>query len=141
MNKQVKIFVFFVGMFFLPYSVMGQTQVTDTTTSDTVEKEEQHQVETPVIKNKSKLDMIKGALIVGVRVGRCIFRPFVKVGDTENDDEGRSQILGFEPGNVHFSRLHPGVIIYERVYAEMFLRRGMFKAVKGSEKPCTAPPY
>lgn len=87
---------------------------------------------------RSRSEWVRGAIVIGVtNSGSCVYKPFVKVGDTEPDDMGEAQILGFEPGNVQVGK--NGEIVWERVYEKQFIRLHGFKSVNG--RMCRCPPY
>lgn len=82
---------------------------------------------------------VKGGVVIGItNDGKCLFKPFIKVGDTENDpDTDKPQILGFSPGNVYIDR--HGRMVWERVLEEVFIPLGRFKTIHG--RMCKCPPY
>lgn len=82
-------------------------------------------------------DAVKGAVVVGVSTsGACIFKPFVKTGDTEDGDSG-PQILGYSPGGVVIDS--HGKVVLERVDAANFIERNHAATVHGHL--CKAPDY
>lgn len=74
---------------------------------------------------KDQKDWIKGGIASKSNSGQCLYRPFVSVGITDDDpDTGEAQLIGYSPGNVQVSHID-GKVIWERVYAKKFVRRGM----------------
>lgn len=85
---------------------------------------------------RPKEEWVKGAVVVAVKSdGGCVFKPFVKVEDTDGEEE--PQILGYSPGNVHVNS--SGEIVWERVSEAHFIPLRGFKSVRG--RICKAPPY
>lgn len=80
-----------------------------------------------------------GALVTGFNEsGDCVYRPFVKVGDAEdNRDDGHAQIEGYSPGSVARSR--DGQVITEKVDASRFMRMGELRMF--GAHTCKAPFY
>lgn len=85
----------------------------------------------PKVEIPGQDEWVEGGVIRGITLDRqCRIRPFTKVGiANDNPDDGKPQILGFEPGNVQISR--NGEPIWERVYAYLFLKKGEAKMVNG----------
>lgn len=87
----------------------------------------------------SEKEWIKGSVVIGIKNdGGCVFKPFVKVGDAEdNSDNDKSQILGYSPGNVYVDG--KGQVVFERVYEEQFIPLHQHRSVHG--RLCSCPPY
>lgn len=86
---------------------------------------------------KEKSEWVKGGVYVGRSAsGSCVSKPFVKVGDTENNaDDDRQQILGYNPLDIQ--RNYKGDIVWERVYEDDFAEiNHPYKS-----HPCRCPPY
>lgn len=70
-------------------------------------------------------DWVKGGVAAKSNSGQCLYKAFVSVGITDDDpDTDEAQLIGFTPGNVRVSHID-GKVIWERVYAKKFARRGM----------------
>jgi hypothetical protein len=82
-------------------------------------------------------EWVKGGVYVGrSNSGSCVSKPFVKVGDAEdNADDGKPQILGYDPTNIQ--KNYKGDIVWERVYEELFdpLNHPFHNT------PCKCPPF
>lgn len=78
-------------------------------------------------------DWVKGGVASRTNSGQCYYKPFVKVGITNDDpDTGEPQIIGYTPGNVQVSR--KGDVIWERVHEKRFARRGI--PARGCSERC-----
>lgn len=82
-------------------------------------------------------EWVKGAVIIGTTNEGCVWKPFVKTGFTDPDEDGNAQILGYSPGSVQTDK--QGRIIWERVLEDRFVRLGMARSFHGHW--CKAPPF
>lgn len=84
-----------------------------------------------------KSEWVKGGVVIGTTGEGCVFKPFVKVGDAEDDEDGNTQILGYEPGNVQVNR--KGEVVWERVRERVFIPLNRAKQIGG--RLCKCPPF